>query len=396
MVDVPFFSELQDPRARNATHRLGDVVLLMVAASLCGQTTATDMALFAALRRPLLNRIVGYARAPSHDTFSRLLRLLDPVAFAAAFARFAGAVAAVLADPGQADPGLADPGQVGPGQVGPGQAGPGLVGPGQLGPGQLGDDPVALDGKALRRACDAATRTAPPMTVSAFATRTRLCLAARPCAGETAESEAEAALRVIELIDLAGRWVTADALHCHHRMAAALTAAGADYALALKRNRPAWLAAAKAAFTAADAPTAVTHARAHGRDERREAAVLPCAAPVAAGHAAWGRVRRSRNGKDAAPQYYLLSKPLPPARLLALARGHWAIENGLHWTLDVHLDEDAARARRDHAPANLALLKRIARNLLETADKTGVPISHRIRKCTFSDDYLIHAITHMR
>jgi hypothetical protein len=64
--------------------------------------------------------------------------------------------------------------------------------------------------------------------------------------------------------------------------------------------------------------------------------------------------------------------------------------------LDIHLDEDSARARRDHAPANTALLRRIARNLLEVADKPGVPISHRIRKRTFSDHYLIHAINHLR
>jgi predicted transposase YbfD/YdcC len=79
-----------------------------------------------------------------------------------------------------------------------------------------------------------------------------------------------------------------------------------------------------------------------------------------------------------------------------LTRAHWQIENGLHWMLDVHLNEDKSRARKDNAPANTALLTRIARNILQAADIDKVPVSHRIKKCAWNDDYLIQAITHMR
>ena len=92
----------------------------------------------------------------------------------------------------------------------------------------------------------------------------------------------------------------------------------------------------------------------------------------------------------------MASTLLSPQQALDLTRAHWQIENGLHWMLDVHLNEDQSRARKDNAPANTALLNRIARNILQAADVDKVPISHRIKKCAWNDDYLIHAITHMR
>lgn len=76
------FGVLDDPRAGNTAHRLGDLLVMMVAASLCGAASATEFALFAQTRKPVLSRLISYERAPSHDTFSRLLRLLDPNAFA--------------------------------------------------------------------------------------------------------------------------------------------------------------------------------------------------------------------------------------------------------------------------------------------------------------------------
>ncbi|MER9672410.1 ISAs1 family transposase, partial [Mesorhizobium sp. M0208] len=93
---------------------------------------------------------------------------------------------------------------------------------------------------------------------------------------------------------------------------------------------------------------------------------------------------------------FMASTLMSPQRALDLTRAHWHIENGLHWMLDVHFDEDLSRARKDNAPANTALLNRLARNILQTADAAKVPISHRIKKCAWNDDYLINAITHMR
>jgi predicted transposase YbfD/YdcC len=362
------FGTVPDPRARNVSHRLGDLIVMMVAASLCGATTATEFTLFAQTRRDALSRLIDYDTAPSHDTFSRLLRLMDPRAFERAFATFAEGFARAL------DETAGDRRQ---------DEAPSLP------------DVVAIDGKALRRAHERGCQACPPLTVSAFATRTRLCLAA--VSPTSAENEIEAALKTIDLIDLTDKIVTADALHCHTRMAEALIGRKADYMLALKGNRHHWRRQAEALLADTDAiATAELTERNHGRDEWRRAEVVAAAKPLMAGHAAFIRLTSQRDRQKPLVRLFMASKAFPPEEALSATRAHWQVENSLHWMLDVHLGEDLNRARKDHAPANIAILKRIARNILQTADSPKVPISHRIKKCAWSNDYLLTALRQMR
>ena len=354
------FGSVPDPRASNTSHRLGDLLLIMVAASLCGANTATEFALFAETRRPALSRLIDYDASPSHDTFSRLLRLLDPRALEQAFAVFAAGFARALGED------VAIPGEV-----------------------------VALDGKALRRAYERGQQACPPLTVSAFATRTRLCLAAT--SPTAAENEVEAALKVVTLIDLTDKIITADALHCHRRMAEVVVERKADYVLALKGNRGRWHSEAESEFKrAASLPSAEQHERSHGRDEWRKAEVLLAETALMPGHAATIRITSRRDQSEPLTRLFMASRVFPPQQALEITRAHWQVENGLHWMLDVHLGEDMSRARKDHAPANIAILKRIAKNILQIADRPKVPISHRIKKCAWSDEYLLNALAHMR
>lgn len=350
-----YFGAVPDPRAPNATHRLGDLIVMMIAASLCGASNATEFALFARERKQALSRLIDYDVAPSHDTFSRLLRVLDPAAFGRAFAAFAAGFARARRDLPEV---------------------------------------VSLDGKALRRAYEKGLAASPPLTVSAFATETRLCLAAAS-PGE-GENEIEAALKVIELIDLTGRLITADALHCHKRMADTVTERGGHYLLALKGNRRHWLASANRQL--ADAKPAVVERTetSHGRKEWRRAEVVAASQPLMAGHQAFIRITSRRDQAKPLTRLYMASTLMSPQQALDRTRAHWQVENGLHWMLDVHLHEDLSRARKDNAPANTALLNRLARNILQAADADKVPISHRIKKCAWNDDYLIQALSHMR
>lgn len=355
-----FFESIDDPRAGNSRYRLGDLLVMMVAASLCGATTATEFSLFAQTRSAVLRKLVNYKRAPSHDTFSRLLRLLDPQAFASVFSAFSAAFAQALKQSGIS----------------------------------LGAEVVAIDGKALRRAYERGLSHAPPLVVSAFAADARLCLAAAP-AGE--DNEVETALRVIDLLDLTGKIVTADALHCHRRMADAVTGRKGGYVLALKANRHDWLAEAERCFERGKGiSSAASSGLAHGRSESRTAELVAAREPRMASHAAYVRLTSIRDGEGAFTRYYMASKGITAAQALDIVRSHWLIENTLHWILDVHLREDDVRARKDNAPANIALLKRLARNILQTADEPKVPISHRIKKCAWNDAYLLNAVTHMR
>ena len=358
-----YFNELEDPRAGNVHYRLGDLLILMVAASLCGADSASDFALFAETRMTVLNRLVPYTRAPSHDTFSRLLRLLDPKSFGRVFEIFAAGFAKALSESG----GVANAAE---------------------------DGIVAIDGKALRRAYERGLAQSPPLVVSAFATETKLCLAA---SSALKANEIEAALRVVEMLDLTGQIITADALHCHHRMAETIRAKKGDYVLALKGNRTYWMPEALRQFDHSTAKTsAKTFAHEHDRTEWRKAEVIAVEKPLMQGHVAFIRITSARNSDQPFIRYYMASQLFTAEQALRITRSHWQIENNLHWMLDVHLHEDDNRARKDNAPANIAILKRLARNILQNADKPKVPISHRIKKCSWDNAYLISALVHMR
>jgi predicted transposase YbfD/YdcC len=354
-----FFAGVEDPRAANVSHSLSDIFVMMIAASLCGASNASEFALFAQSRKRLLRKLIDYDFAPSHDTFSRVLRLLDPKVFMQAFAVFAEAFAKALAKSGRKPSATV----------------------------------VAIDGKALRRAYERGRQACPPLTVSAFAAQSRLCLGVMPGAGT---NEIEAAIKVVELLDLTRTIVTADALHCHHRMAEAITAKRGDYVLALKGNRHEWLAEAEQRFAVPGKRKIMqTTETSHGRNEWRKAEVV-AAKPLMKGHAAFIRITTQTDESPPFVRHYMASKNLTAKAALNVTRAHWSIENGLHWILDVHLGEDLSRARKDHAPANIALLKRLVRNILQTADNPKVPISHRLKKCAWDETYLTHAITHMR
>ena len=351
------FSELRDPRASNARHRLSDLLLMALAASLCGAQGATDYAQFARSKKALLEQVIGPFEPPSHDTFSRIFRLLDPTAFAEAFAAFAKAFAGAL------------------------------------------EGVVALDGKAMRRAYEKGGRAWPPIVVTAWAADARMVLGSLK-AGAAGDGEAETAVRLIGLLDLRGTTVTADALHCHRRMAAAIRARGGDYVLSLKGNQSGLKRDAETRLSAGSPELAATDDLAHGRRERRTAVVVP-AGEMAAQHdfqdlSAIAQVTGQRDNEPPQTRLFLLSRQMTARELLATVRAHWSVENCLHWSLDVIFNEDQSRARKDHAPANLALINRLAMTLLQRIDDPKTSIRRRIKRCAWEDQYLLNAIAHMR
>lgn len=354
-----FVEDLPEPRADNARHDLGDILFIALAAVLCGAQSCAEMAEFGRAKEGLLRRFVSLPHGvPSHDTFSRVFRLLDPEAFGAAFARFTAAFGAALPD----------------------------------------DAVVAIDGKAMRRAYERGKAHMPPVMVTAWAADTRLALASVASPGG---NEVAGALAVLELLDLTGATVTADALHCHRAMAETIRARGGDYALALKGNQSGLLRDARRRLDAAgETVQAETVATGHGRRERRRAVVVD-AGSMAGDHdfpglAAIARLTSQRNDDPPVSRLYLLSRPLDPERALAITRAHWDIENGLHWSLDVVLAEDDLRCRKDNAPANLAVLNRLALNLVRTVDDPKTSIRRRLKKAAWNEDYLISIISHMR
>ena len=360
------FRRLPDPRAANARHDLVEVLVIALAAVLCGAETCSDMAEFGQAKEGLLRLVLRLEHGiPSHDTFSRVFRLLKPEAFETAFRRFMAAFAKTNQFK--------------------------LTGV------------VAIDGKALRGAFERGHRTEPLHLVNVWAVEARMAIAQQKAPGR---NETAGALQVLELLSLEGCVVTADALHCHRAMAKTVLDRGGDYVLAIKANRGPLFAAVVGQFARSGKRSAVTRLEpsTHDRRESRRATIMRNTSLAAVhrfpGVVAIGRVtsRRRLHGSPADPpavRYYLLSTYMSAKRLLQVTRSHWTIENQLHWVLDVHFDEDGNRARKDNAPENLAILRRLALNILR-AHPDPTPLRRKIKRAGWDDTFLLAMLGHMR
>jgi predicted transposase YbfD/YdcC len=358
------FSKLEDPRAENALHDLTELLFIALLATLCGATSCSDMALFARTKAYLLQPILTLKHGfPSHDTFSRVFRMLDPQAFERSFRAFMKAFASAAK--------IKRPRGV-----------------------------VALDGKALRRGYERGKSHMPPVMVTAWAAQTRMALANVLAPGN---NEAGGALQLLELLQLKGCVVTTDALHCHRGMAKTIVERGGDYVLAVKDNQPALLRDAKTAIAAGlrkGVKSVTTRDAAHGRQDKRTALIVPVK-DMAEKHdfpglKAVARITSKRGKDKTVERYFLMSQCYSRQEALRIVREHWTIENGLHWPLDVVLDEDLARNRKDNAPANLAVLRRLALNLARAHPETNISLRGKLKRAGWDDGFLFEMLGHMR
>lgn len=360
------FRRLPDPRADNARHDLLEVLFIALAAMLCGADSCSDMADFGQSKEGLLRLFLRLEHGiPSHDTFSRVFRLLKPQAFELAFRRFMAAFAKT--------------------------SGIKLTGV------------VAVDGKALRGAYERGGRATPLQMVNVFAVDARMALAQQKASGR---NETAGALEVLELLSLEGCTVTADALHCHRKFAAAVLERGGDYVLAIKANRGRLFKAVTQQFARSGKRSNADQVEpsSHDRRETRRATVMRNTSLAALygfpGVAAVGRITsRRRVGQQRADaplvRHYILSKYISPKRLLHVTRSHWGIENRLHWVLDAHFAEDSNRSRKDNAPENLAILRRLALNILR-ANPDRTSLRRKIKRAGWDDAFLLATLSHMR
>lgn len=360
------FRRLEDPRADNARHDLCEILFIALAAVLCGAEGPSDMARFGRSKELLLRGILRLEHGiPSHDTFSRVFQLVDPRAFEQAFRRFMAAFAKF----NRLD----------------------LTGV------------VAVDGKALRRAYERGCSATPLHMVNVFAVQARVALA---CAKAPGRNEARGAVEVLQMLCLKHCTVTADALHCNRTFASTVLKAGADYVLALKQNQSKLYAAVARCFAHAGRRSSAEQLEpsTHDRREWRRASVMrnvslaiTCKFP---GIVALGRITSRRRCRGAAAdkpaiRYYLLSKYISAKELLRIVRSHWDIENRMHWVLDVVLDEDASRSRKDNAPENLAILRRLALNIIRS-HPAPFSMRQKIKSAGWDDAFLLGMLAHMR
>lgn len=362
------FADLPDPRVeRTRIHELLDIVTIASCAVICGADSWVEVELFGTSKHDWFASFLALPGGiPSHDTFGRVFARLDPDAFGRGFMSL---VRAALPD--------------------------------------LEDQIVALDGKAL---CGAHAAGEPPrVLVSAWATTTRLVLGQLTVADDRHEITAVPAL--LELLDLTDSVVTVDALHCQTQTAQTIVAGGADYLLRLKRNQPETHAAVETFVAAAerDGWHTIPHHfletvdADHGRAEVRrywtttDPTLLAYLNPDERwpGLASVGVVHREREtarGTSSDRGYYLSSLDGDVHTFAEAARGHWGIENGQHWILDVAFREDASRVRVDHGAENFAILRRIALNLLRQDTTTKAGTKARRLKAGWDERYLLHLL----
>jgi predicted transposase YbfD/YdcC len=249
----------------------------------------------------------------------------------------------------------------------------------------------------LRGAYERGRKWVPLHLDNVWAAQTRLVIGQRLAPGR---NEVLGAQQALALLRLEGCIVTADALHCRADTAQAIVDTGADYALAVKANQPTLLAQAQALIAAADPTLQASDGPvlAHDRLESRFALVVPAKDIDFPRIAAVAKVVTHRQVADelmVIERWFLLSSLLSASRMLEVARTHWGIENQLHWVLDVDFDEDRARSRKDNAPQNLALIRKLALNLLRQNPDKG-SIKGKIKRAAWNDDFLISLISQMR
>ena len=356
------FATLTDPRRREGTYPLINVVVIAICAVICGADDFVAIARFGRTKRDWLARFLDLsAGIPSHDRVNAIFAALKPAEFEKCLLSWITSLQEVTH-----------------GQV------------------------IAIDGKTLRRSFDAASSKSAIHMVSAWATANHLSLG--QVVVDAKSNEITAIPKLLQLLELSGALVTIDAMGCQTEIAQLLVEAGADYCLAVKGNQPTLRQGLQDFFDEhldddfARTPVRrhQTQEQGHGRHECRYYFICPAPEGLP-DRSRWPQLRAigvaisntQRDGKDCNEvRYYILSKYLAARRFAEAVRGHWGIENQLHWQLDVTFGEDQSRIRQGHADANFSILRRTALSLLKNETTLNVGIKNKRLTAGWDEDYL--------
>ncbi len=353
------FSQVEDPRREHGKqHLLEDILVLTICAVICGADSFVAVEAFGTAKIDWLRRFLSLPNGiPSHDTLGTVFARLDPRQFEQCFLDWVNAVFARTT-----------------GKV------------------------VAIDGKTLRRSYDRKSKKAALQMVSAWATTNHLVLG--QVAVDAYSNEITAIPHLLEILDLTGCIVTIDAIGCQQDIAAQIIDQGGDYVLAVKANQGSLFTEVHQCFADIEAEGMQfyeTEEQGHGREETRwywmsEMLPWPLRRIQWKGLRSMGVVEASRTVGEhytVERRYYISSLPADAERLAEAVRGHWGIENQLHWVLDVAFREDDSRIRTGHAAENMAIVRRIALNLLKQDTSVKLGIANKRLKAGWDESYLL-------
>lgn len=364
------FGKMKDPRVeRTKLYPLEEILFVLLCGSICGAESWRDFVMFGREKLDFLREYFPFsAGIPCKNTFARVSAALEPEQFRACFIAWAASLQTV------------------PGEV------------------------IAIDGKTLCNSANACTGAAAIHMVSAFATDSRLVLAQQKVAEKSNEITAIPAL--LDLLDVTGHIITIDAMGCQRSIAKKIRDKGADYVLALKGNQGTlndavrlFLASEVAKSDAMAISDTYSESDAgHGRVESRRCVVssqidwleqktawsgLTSIAMIEETREIKGRISVER-------RFFISSLPANAKQIAQAVRAHWAIENTLHWTLDVVFNEDRSTVRKDHAPQNMAIVRHVVLNILNTAKKQfkGIGVKALRKKAGWGNENLRLILKH--
>jgi predicted transposase YbfD/YdcC len=361
-----YFSDLTDPRTRKVTHPLINIVTIAICAVICGADDFVAIAQWARMKRKWLEKFLDLSNGiPSHDRFNAVLAAIKPSEFEACLLRWITALHEITA-------------------------------------GQL----VAIDGKTLRRSFDKASGKSAIHMVSAWATANHISLG--QVVVDEKSNEITAIPKLLKMLEIKNCLITIDAMGCQKKIAQQIVDAEADYVLPVKDNQKklyediSWyfLSKREEDFAGVRVSRHKTQAKEHGREETREYFV--CAVPKdLRGRERWPQLRAIgcsihttvRDGRSSQQmRYYIMSRKLSAKEFAGAVRGHWSIENRLHWQLDVTFQEDQSRVRKGHADANFSILRRTALSLLKNNKTSKVGVKNKRLTAGWNEDDLAEVL----
>lgn len=361
------FSVMPDPRVdRTKRHLLVDILFIAICTFICGGEGFTDMEAFGTAKKEWLEKFLELPFGiPSHDTFRSVISRIDPKEFGECFTRWTASIHELT-----------------------------------------GGEVIALDGKTIRHSFDRATGQGPLHIVSAWATGAGVALG--QVRVDEKSNEITAIPRLLDLLAIKGCIVTLDAMGCQKDIAQKIIESGGDYVLGLKGNQTGlyddvkWFfeEIAQSGFGDLEHRYFESVEKDHGRIEIRRCWMVEDDAIAWLGEqghqwmglrslAAIQAERRVGRKVSSETRYFISSLTGSAEQLATAARSHWGIENSLHWVLDVTMNEDQNRIRKDNAPENLSILRKIAINTIKhetSSSKASVRV--RIKKAAWDNSYL--------
>ena len=357
------FNDIEDIRIeRGKKHKLIDIITISICAVVCGADGWIDIEMYGIARKKWLDKFLELPNGiPSHDTFARVFSQINPDEFNKSFLNWVKGISKITA-----------------GEI------------------------IAFDGKQSRNSGDKKNGQGVINTVSAWAASNRLVLGQKKVEGKS--TEITALPELIKVLDLAGCIVTIDAMGCQKEIVKKIVEKDADYVIAVKKNQPTLYDQIMQLFKQA----IKTHGKDlnmssfnsqemnRGREEIRNYLMLTDVAGRIDPLGKWekltsiGMVESVRvvDGKTSIETRYFISSLENNAQKLAEAiRSHWSIENSLHWVLDVAFKEDSSRIRKDNAPANFAVLRHIAVNIISQNKSRKLSVRSKRFLATLDEEY---------